>query len=148
MRSASIDDALQLAELKAAWADATAQTSLDDLTVFARDLATWMECRESVVVRVAEQDQRLVGMAWLVIFERVPNIDARVRQTGDIQSVFVLPEYRRRGVGHALVESLLAVADERGIARVMVSANAQAAGLYRSLGFQQERLLLQRRGSA
>ncbi|WP_167993392.1 GNAT family N-acetyltransferase [Arthrobacter pigmenti] len=95
--------------------------------------------------RVAEVDSRLVGMAWLVIFERVPDIHDRHRLTGDIQSVFVRPEHRRRGIGAALVRSLVDVADERGVPRVTVSANASAASMYEAEGFAPAPYLFERR---
>jgi GNAT superfamily N-acetyltransferase len=113
---------------------------------FSNDIASWMTAEgEALIARVAEQDGSLVGMAWLVIFDRVPDFQDRNRSTGDIQSVFVLPEFRQQGVGRALVDSLLETADERGIPRVTASANEAAAQLYVKAGFRTAPLLLERR---
>src|SRR6185503_12428541 len=54
-----------------------------------------------------------------------------------LEDLFVLPEYRRRGVGKRLVEQLVAIGQERGCGRVEWSVldwNAPAIDFYRSFG--------------
>ncbi|BCB02111.1 ribosomal protein S18-alanine N-acetyltransferase [Bacillus sp. KH172YL63] len=78
---------------------------------------------------VAEEDERVVGYCgvWLVVDE------------GHITNVAVLPDYRGRGVGEALMRKLMDVAGECG-ARTMTLevrvTNGAAQHLYRKLGFQ------------
>jgi ribosomal protein S18 acetylase RimI-like enzyme len=53
----------------------------------------------------------------------------------------VVPEYRGRGVGRALVEAALAAARRSGLARIDLEVradNAAAIGLYRAVGFAVE----------
>jgi GNAT superfamily N-acetyltransferase len=146
VREATSDDATALAALKVLWAGRAESATPDERRSLALDLASWMTGQgDSLIARVAERGDGLVGMAWLVVFDRVPDLDDRTRTTGDIQSVFVLPEYRRQGVGRALVDSLLEAANERRIPRVTVNANAAAAPLYEKAGFRSSALLLQRR---
>lgn len=142
-------DVLAVAELKEQWAAPADAAAPDQRQRFAETLAKWIE-REgaSLIARVADHQGELVGMAWLVAFARVPNIDQPVRQTGDIQSVYVAPAFRGAGVGRALVASLLEAADTRGIDRVTVSANRAAASLYAQLGFRSDDFLLERRRPA
>lgn len=138
-------DAARLAALKVVWAN-RAPAKPDDLTSFAEDLASWMyACGDSLIARVAEHQAELIGMAWLIIFERVPDIADRHRLTGDIQSVFVLPEFRHKGVGSSMIKSLLDAADEQHISRITVSSNAAATPLYRAAGFESVPWLLERR---
>jgi hypothetical protein len=47
-------------------------------------------------VAVAELDGSLIGMGWLVIFERAPNIRDARRRIGNVQSVFVDEGHRCR----------------------------------------------------
>ena len=146
VREATTDDATALAALKVVWAGRPQSVTPEERRSLAHDLASWIAAQgDSLIARVAERGGGLVGMAWLVIFDRVPDLDDRTRTTGDIQSVFVVPEYRRQGVGRALVDSLLEAADERRIPRVTVSANAAAAPLYMNAGFRSSPLLLERR---
>lgn len=46
-------------------------------------------------------------MAWLMFTERVPGPAQQRRRFGDVQSVYVVPEVRGRGIGAALVQALL-----------------------------------------
>jgi GNAT superfamily N-acetyltransferase len=59
--------------------------------------AGWMDDhRASHLAWLAEED-RPVGMAWLVITHRVPGPEEWTRLSGGIQSVFVAPDFRNRG---------------------------------------------------
>jgi GNAT superfamily N-acetyltransferase len=146
IRAATADDMAALTSLRVVWADLPDEPSPAAQEDFRRRLTEWIDARpDTLVIRVAEVEQELVGMAWLVLFERVPNIDERVRMTGDIQSVFVRPHHRRRGIGHALVAALLAAADGMGIPRVTVSAGEAALRLYTDVGFSPREQLLERR---
>lgn len=83
-------------------------------------------------------------MAWLVIYERVPDIHNRTRLTGELQSMYGTSAHRGRGIGTALLESLTAAADARGVSRVTVAANDKALPLYVEAGFQPSPLFLER----
>lgn len=146
VRPLTESDVAAVAELKEQWAALPEPAAPDQRRRFAETLASWIERRgASLIARVADHEAELVGMAWLVAFERVPNIDQTVRLTGDIQSVYVAPAFRGAGVGSALVASLLEAADTRGIERITVSANHAAAPLYERLGFRPGEFLFERR---
>lgn len=147
IRSAQPKDVRGLVALKEAWAELSRPVSESERREFGEDLAAWMRSQgQALMCRVAEIDGELVGMAWLVLFERVPDIHDRTRLTGDIQSVYVLPQHRQRGIGRELVRSLTDAADERGVPRVTVSANAAAASIYSAEGFLTAPYLLERPG--
>jgi GNAT superfamily N-acetyltransferase len=146
VRAAVPADLDGLASLKEEWAALSTPVTATEHAEFVTFLERWMHERgDSVVCHVAELDGSLIGMAWLIIFERVPDVRNRRRWTGDIQSVFVRPGFRGAGVGRRLIQSLTGVADELGIPRVTVSANSRAASLYEAQGFVAEPTLLERR---
>lgn len=61
-----------------------------------------------------------------------------VGEEGDITNVAVLPSYRRMGVGDALVSSILKLAGEKKINRIILevrSSNEGAIHLYQKFGF-------------
>ncbi len=62
---------------------------------------------------------------------------ARLLPDGRIGRMAVLVEWRRRGVGAALLEALLALARERSLPRVTLHAQTRAAGFYRRFGFNE-----------
>ena len=74
------------------------------------------------------------------IFEYVANIQGLKLSdaVGAIQNVAVLPEYRRRGIGQALVQRALQGFQHEGVKRVTLEAtsdNISAVNLYNRIGF-------------
>lgn len=63
---------------------------------------------------------------------------ARMLPDGHIGRMAVAEEWRRRGVGAALLEALVAEAARRGYKDVSLTAPLQAAEFYRSQGFVAE----------
>lgn len=146
VREAVSADVESLAELKEEWAALPTSPTSAERADFTAALGKWMETHgSSVICYVAELDADLVGMAWLVIFERVPDIHHHQRRTGDIQSVYVQPDHRGSGIGSRLIAALVSAADELQIPRVTVSANSRAATLYEAHGFTATPTLLERR---
>ena len=103
-----------------------------------------LERGEQSVCMVASVGGQVVGMAWLAVFHRAPNTGDLVRLSGDVQSVFVLPSHRGRGIGQAMMQALVDEADARGIRRVTVSSSSKARPVYERVGFRVPERLLQR----
>ncbi len=74
---------------------------------------------------VAEEDGSVVGFAtWVETADGI-----------DLDDVFVDPDWRRRGIGAALVARIVDVLRARGARRLEVTANPHALPFYRSVGF-------------
>ena len=84
---------------------------------------------------LAVEGERPVGMAWLAVLERVPDVLRPVRRSGLVQSVFVLPEHRDAGVGRQLMTALLDEARARSLDYLLVSPSRRSVPFYRRLGF-------------
>lgn len=69
-----------------------------------------------------DDDQRPIGTA-------------RLLATGQIGRMAVLPEWRGRGVGRALLDRLLARAEEIGLGKLFLHAQTSAEGFYAKAGF-------------
>jgi GNAT superfamily N-acetyltransferase len=102
---------------------------------FAPDLARWMDDNPAHTCMLAFLDEKLVGMAWLAVVARVPRPGKLDRRSGDIQSVFVLPEARRSGVATALLNALDELATSQGLLHQSVHSSAMGIPLYESVGF-------------
>lgn len=74
----------------------------------------------------------------------MPRPGATSRLSADIQSVFVLPEHRGRGIGSALVAAASEHAEHTGSLHVTVHSGRRAVPVYERLGFASSRQLLQR----
>jgi GNAT superfamily N-acetyltransferase len=72
--------------------------------------------------RVAVVDGRIVGFATLLV-------------DGELEDLFVDPDWMRRGIGRTLVLDAVGVARAQGLERVEVTANGHALGFYESVGF-------------
>ncbi|SOC51951.1 Acetyltransferase (GNAT) domain-containing protein [Blastococcus aggregatus] len=137
-------DVSQLARLLWLFAgpDEQARQSVE---AFAVDLDAWLADRAgshvAFVARLPESD--VVGMAWLALVPRVPRPGTTARLSADIQSVFVVPEQRGRGIGSQLVRTATDHARRLGAARVTVHSSSRAVPVYERLGFASSRHLLQ-----
>lgn len=60
---------------------------------------------------------------------------ARLLEGGKIGRMAVLPEYRRQGVGSALLQHLLAIARQQGYACINLSAQQSVMAFYAKQGF-------------
>lgn len=93
--------------------------------------------REQGVPAELEWDGGDVDCAHVVARDRDgrPIGTARLKPDGQIGRMAVLPEWRGRGVGGALLAEALAFARARGMARVYLHAQVQAIGFYARHGF-------------
>jgi ribosomal protein S18 acetylase RimI-like enzyme len=83
---------------------------------------------------VAEKEGQVVGMVTLCVFTTLTGEKAY------LDHLVVAPQWRRSGIGRALVQYAIERAKDAGASRVDLTANAtkQAGhGLYRSLGFEE-----------
>jgi len=89
-------------------------------------------------------DMEMAGVAWIALLPRVPRPGSMQRMSADIQSVFVAPQHRGRGIGSELVDAAIEHAWHSGAMRVTVHSSSRAIPMYEQLGFQSSRHLLQR----
>ena len=61
---------------------------------------------------------------------------ARMQENGTIGRMAVLKDWRGRGVGRALLQTLLDLAAKQGLTRVALSAQTHAVGFYERAGFR------------
>ena len=143
VRRAGIDDSAALARLRWVWRTTErgehGLSQAEFETAFAR---WWAERQSRHVGFIAERGGDAVGMAWLAVFERVPQPRRLERLAGNMQSVFVLEEFRNHGIGRALVEAVIAEARSRGLGYLIVHPSERAYPLYERLGFAQTNRLL------
>ena len=133
VRKASVADAAVLAEL--------GNIDQDQVGAYADWVAAHVKTH---LPFVAEIDGYVVGAAWLLVAERVPGNGSLDRWYGDIQSVMVREEHRRRGIGGALIAAILTEARSRRLLHVTVHSGRRAVDFYLRNGFSHHRQLLLR----
>jgi GNAT superfamily N-acetyltransferase len=131
VRKAGVADVAALAELRGIEPDKIAA------------YADWVAAHvETHLPFVADIDGYVVGVAWLLLAERVPGNESLDRWYGDVQSVMVREEYRNNGVGGALMAAILAEARTRRLLHVTVHSGRRAVDFYLRNGFSHHRHLL------
>ena len=147
VRTATPADISALAALRWRWALPEKTAQPDALRDFSSALEQWMTLqREVSVCKIALLDGKLVGMAWLAVFDRVPNPDDLRRRSGDVQSVFVVPEHPGLGIGRRLMEAICETADNLESRKLTMDSNDKPVPFYEHIGFTRPAPLLQHEG--
>lgn len=120
LRVATVADAPDLVEV---WSGvirrAGREAQVAELEVVLADA----QARDDVRVVVAEYDGRIAGAVYLMVSTVTPlNLEPALITV----SPHVLPQYRRRGVGRALVDASVSWAEELGIGYIATAATAGA----------------------
>jgi GNAT superfamily N-acetyltransferase len=140
IRSARSEDAATLIDFNAAMAQETEHLTLDRTTLVAGVHAALADANKARYF-VAETDDRVVGMIMLTLEWS----DWRNGEIWWIQSVYVHPEFRRRGVFGTIyrhVEQLARRSGAAGLRLYVVKHNAPAQATYARLGMEMSEYLV------
>jgi GNAT superfamily N-acetyltransferase len=143
IRRAGLDDANALARLRWVWRTVERGEYGLSAPEFEAAFTEWWSTRPAThVAYLAEYGGEAVGMAWLAIFDRVPQPRQLQRRAGNVQSVFVLEAYRDRGTGRALVDAVITEARAHRLGYLIVHPSVRAYSLYERLGFAETNQML------
>jgi GNAT superfamily N-acetyltransferase len=90
---------------------------------------------ETYVAWIAEEAGHPVGSGALLVHAAVPRPFVDSEREGRVQSVFVEPEARRRGIARALMAEITAYARALPLIRLTLHPSEDGRALYASLGF-------------
>lgn len=109
----------------------------DDIKTEAENyLNDTMKDQEKYILLVAELKKKVVGIIKVDVLERIcyePRHEARIVE------FYVMPEYRRKKVGHALMDEVSAILKKQGISLISAefpSLNLIALGFYKKNGYR------------
>ncbi|OWP56656.1 MAG: GNAT family N-acetyltransferase [Thermoplasmatales archaeon B_DKE] len=109
----------------------------DDIKTEAENyLNDTMKDQEKYILLVAELKKKVVGIIKVDVLERIcyePRHEARIVE------FYVMPEYRRKKVGHALMDEVSTILKKRGISLISAefpSLNLIALGFYKKNGYR------------
>lgn len=86
-------------------------------------------------VWVADAAGDLVGMAGLIVIDRPPHPRSRRAPEAMVFNVMTQPAWRRRGVGRAMMEAVIADGRALGCRRLLLRTSDAGNDLYAGLGF-------------
>jgi GNAT superfamily N-acetyltransferase len=131
VRVAGETDIAAIASLRSLW---IAEVEHDP--EFERQMGQWLADEgDRRTIWLASASHLAVGMASLFEYRRMPKPGHDDSRWGYVGNMFVRDGFRNRGIGSALLAALMAAADERSYARLVVSPSADALPLYLSGGF-------------
>ena len=120
VREAAASDVASLREL---WGDILRKGGLDEQLADVARVVAHAAAREDQCVAVAEIDGEVAGAVYLEATTFTPlNLEPAVLAV----SPHVFQEFRRKGVGSALMEAACRFADQHGITHIQTAAAAEA----------------------
>ena len=101
------------------------------------ELQVYVECfgeGQADFCLLAETDGKTVGAVW----SRIMNDYGHISDEIPSLAISLLPEYRNKGIGTALLKGMLVLLKEKGYSQVSLSVQKDnyAVKLYRKLGFR------------
>lgn len=130
VRVAARDDDIAIAYLRSLW------TGVDADAAFEGRLSDWLATeRDRRTTWLAWARQDAIGMASLFEYRRMPRPGRNDSRWGYLSNMFVRDEFRNQGVGSALLAAIVATADEREYARLVLSPSERAVPFYQRAGF-------------
>jgi GNAT superfamily N-acetyltransferase len=141
VRVATADDLPAVAEFRWVEDSESPQPAMAH-DAFVTEFVAWVLAHPGYHGVIALDGVQVVGMAWLAAVPRIPSALRFDRAGGDVQSFFVLPEYRDSGLGTAILRRLVDLARELGLTRVTVQSSRRAIPLYNRAGFELKPFLL------
>lgn len=92
---------------------------------------------------VGIKDKEVIGTAGLSFAEKPPYPACPSGKLGLLSSVYVKPEFRRRGIAKRLVGFVLRLAREKGCGAVHITASDAGVKLYSAMGFTHNKNFMQ-----
>lgn len=139
-RTASPADAALIASHRRAMFAAMGQTPESILDAMKRNCEPWLTrliVEGKYIGWITEDDNSPIASAGLLVLDWPPHpLDPTGEHRGYLLNVFVEPNYRRRGLAHALVERCLTEAHRRHLGVVTLHSSDVGRPLYESLGFR------------
>lgn len=138
IRRATPADAALLAEHRARvwcevgdWAEEPMARQVPIWTAWFHDAVTAGRYRSWI----AEEDGAAIASGSLLVYAAIPRPGAASDQEGRVQSVYVVPGARRRGIARALLDAIIAEARAAPLIRLVLHPSDEARSFYAGLGF-------------
>ena len=96
---------------------------------------------------LAQEGDLCIGTGIIFYYDSVPSVFNVTGKNAYVTSMYVLPGYRRQGIGNAILNLLISKAADRGYVIIMLNASEMGKPMYEKIGFKelQNGMLLDRR---
>lgn len=83
----------------------------------------------------AFENERLVAIGSLCLFERIPYSENQSGKEGYILNVYTEPEFRKQGLAGLILKEIIKYASDEKIGRLWLNASENGKALYAEYGF-------------
>jgi len=139
IRRATAADSELLAEHRAAvWVETDHWTHAElqpQIPVW-RDFFHRCMAEDSYAAFVAEQSGIAIGSGGLLVYLTIPRPGFGSDRAGRVQSVYVVPQARRRGVARAIVRHIVDLARRKNLTSLVLHPTEAARAMYAEFGFE------------
>lgn len=138
VRRAGVDDARALAVLRYEFRLEVAEP-VEERAAFLRRCEEWMArelAGEHWRCWVAVADGKTVGGVWIYRLEKLPNPGGNPEAHAYLSNFFILPAFRGRGAGGAMLDAALAWCEQARIDSVFLWPTQRSKPLYMRHGFR------------
>lgn len=87
------------------------------------------------VVALSDGDE--CGCGAICLSDELPSPDNPSGRCAYLMNIYVRPQFRSRGIGHAIVRHLVDVARQLGCDKIYLETTTAARSLYKSIGFKE-----------
>jgi GNAT superfamily N-acetyltransferase len=127
VRVAVAGDVVAIAGLRVQWTAGAGEDS-----DFERRIADWLAAEgQRRTLWLAMHGDLPIEMASVLEYHRMPRPGRPDSRWGYISNMFVREDFRNRGAGSALLQTIIAAARDRGYARLVLSPAERALPFYR-----------------
>lgn len=140
IRRATPDDAALLAEHRARVWREVGEHSEESMAAQIPVWTAWFHdavADGTYVSFVAEEAGEPIASGSLLVHVAIPRPDSPSDREARVQSVYVLPRARRRGIARALMAAIIDYAQAAALIRLVLHPSDAARPLYAALGFEQ-----------
>jgi GNAT superfamily N-acetyltransferase len=148
IRRATADDSYTLSRLRLTmWDEMHPDGPAASAADRERQFVYWHQTIETGanVAWLDEDAGRTMGMLALLLHAHPP-LPTTEHRRGYVSALYVLPEYRRQGIGRALMEAVIGFAQEQELQWLELRTSEAARPLYAALGFKAHEILTLRTG--
>lgn len=91
---------------------------------------------KSHIALVCEDNKTIIGTVGLTLFEMLPTMNNPNGKVARLMNMYVIPQYRRKGIARKMLELAIAYAKENSCNKIILNPSKIGKQLYLDYGFQ------------
>ena len=141
LRKANLNDIDKLIEFRIEFLQEIQEIPLEkEIKIFQRSLKDFFVNKmksDEFIAWLAEFDNKIIATSGLSFLQKPPHFLNITGKFAYIMNMYTKPEWRRKGIGSALLEKLFEEIKQKGIQSVVLHSTLSGKPLYEKYGFRE-----------